>query len=79
MKLRRRSTSNYNRKCLRTVNVKNHTKLLQDLAMEKYNDNTDLLRKWGGGIMGLKTQAKLDKRAKSLAAEEAKKAASLRA
>jgi large subunit ribosomal protein L7Ae len=51
--------------------------LLQDLAKEKYNANADLIRKWGGGIMGLKTQAKLDKRAKALAAEEAKKLASL--
>mmetsp|Transcript_4696 Transcript_4696/g.13553 ORF Transcript_4696/g.13553 Transcript_4696/m.13553 type:complete len:263 (+) Transcript_4696:128-916(+) len=52
-------------------------KLLQDLAMEKYNNNPESLRKWGGGIMGLKTQAKLDKRAKAVAAEEAKKLASL--
>ena len=52
-------------------------KLLQDLAKEKYNANADLLRKWGGGVMGLKTQAKLDKRAKAVAAEEAKKLASL--
>ena len=51
--------------------------LLQNLAMEKYNSNVELLRKWGGGIMGLKTQAKLDKRAKAMAAEEAKKLASL--
>merc|ERR1712070_1246770 len=51
--------------------------LLADLAKEKYNDNADLVRKWGGGIMGLKTQAKLDKRAKALAVEEAKKLASL--
>lgn len=52
-------------------------KLLSDLAMEKYNNNGELMRKWGGGLMGLKTQAKLDKRAKAVAAEEAKKAASL--
>lgn len=52
-------------------------RLLQDLGNEKYNNNPDLIRKWGGGIMGLKTQAKLDKRAKALAAEEAKKLASL--
>ena len=45
--------------------------------MEKYNSNAELVRKWGGGIMGLKTQAKLDKRAKAVAAEEAKKLASL--
>lgn len=51
--------------------------LLKDLAMEKYNKNSDLVKKWGGGIMGLKTQAKLDKRAKAVAAEEAKKLASL--
>lgn len=52
-------------------------KLLQDLGLEKYNNNPELLRKWGGGIMGLKTQAKLDKRAKAVAVEEAKKAATL--
>lgn len=52
-------------------------RLLQDLAKEKYNENPNLIRKWGGGIMGLKTQAKLDKRAKALAVEEAKKLASL--
>jgi large subunit ribosomal protein L7Ae len=51
--------------------------LLRNLANEKYNDNPDLIRKWGGGIMGLKTQAKLEKRAKLVAAEEAKKLASL--
>jgi large subunit ribosomal protein L7Ae len=51
--------------------------LLKNLALEKYNNNADLVRKWGGGIMGLKTQAKLDKRAKAVAIEEAKKKASL--
>jgi len=51
--------------------------LLQGVAEEKFNKNAELVRKWGGGIMGLKTQAKLDKRAKAMAAEEAKKLASL--
>lgn len=51
--------------------------LLQNLALEKFNQNAELMRKWGGGIMGLKTQAKLDKRAKALAVEEAKKLATL--
>jgi len=51
--------------------------ILKDLAMEKFNNNPDLIKKWGGGIMGLKTQAKLDKRAKAMAVEEAKKLASL--
>lgn len=53
-------------------------KIFQNLALEKFNKNADLVRKWGGGIMGLKTQAKLDKRAKALAIEEAKKTASLK-
>jgi len=51
--------------------------LLKNLAMEKYNKNSELTRVWGGGIMGLKTQAKLDKRAKAMAIEEAKKKLSL--
>merc|ERR1711957_806134 len=44
----------------------NQLTICQNLAREKYNDNMDLQRKWGGGIMGLKTQAKLDKRAKAM-------------
>lgn len=51
--------------------------LLKNLANEKYNNNSQLTKVWGGGIMGLKTQAKLDKRAKAMAIEEAKKKASL--
>jgi large subunit ribosomal protein L7Ae len=51
--------------------------LLRNLATETFNNNGDLVRKWGGGKMGLKTQAKLDKRAKAMALEEAKKMASL--
>lgn len=39
----------------------------------KYEDVT-ARRKWGGGIMGLKTQKKLELRAKAIAAEAAKKA-----
>merc|ERR1712176_61871 len=50
-----------------------HMDLLKSLAMEQYNNNVELVRKWGGGVMGLKTQAKLDKRAKVMAVEEAKK------
>jgi large subunit ribosomal protein L7Ae len=65
--------------CLAGVNKEDaaQLKLLADLAKEKYNNNADLVRKWGGGLMGLKTQAKLDKRAKAAAIEEAKKLASL--
>jgi len=65
--------------CITTVGKEDESqlKLLSELAMEKFNTNPDTTRKWGGGIMGLKTQAKLDKRAKALAIEEAKKAATL--
>ena len=40
----------------------------------QFNDNASVARKWGGGIMGLKTQAKLAKREKQIQAELAKKA-----
>merc|ERR1712125_194560 len=56
---------------------KSQLTLLKDLAVEKFNDNVDHVRKWGGGIMGLKTQAKLELRRKAMEKEEAKKAASL--
>mmetsp|Transcript_7699 Transcript_7699/g.11343 ORF Transcript_7699/g.11343 Transcript_7699/m.11343 type:complete len:93 (+) Transcript_7699:766-1044(+) len=53
----------------------NQLDIMKNLSKEKFNNNVDLVRKWGGGVMGLKTQAKLDKRAKAMAIEEAKKAA----
>ncbi|DBA04470.1 TPA: hypothetical protein N0F65_010066 [Lagenidium giganteum] len=40
----------------------------------KFTDDAATRRKWGGGIMGLKTQKKLELRAKAIAAEQAKKA-----
>ncbi|EQC32896.1 50S ribosomal protein L7Ae [Saprolegnia diclina VS20] len=40
----------------------------------QFNDESTHRRKWGGGIMGLKTQKKLELRAKAVAAELAKKA-----
>ena len=46
---------------------------IADLARAQFNENGEATRKWGGGIMGLRTQAKLDKREKMLAAEAAKK------
>lgn len=51
-------------------------KTLQDNFTAQFNDNVE--RKWGGGLMGLKTQAANTKRAAVLALEEAKKAASKR-
>ncbi len=65
--------------CLCLVGVNKEDKqtltMLQTAAKEKFNNNAELTRKWGGGLMGLKTKAKLEKRAKAVAAEEAKKAA----
>jgi len=43
-------------------------------ANAKFAANVDARRKWGGGIMGLKTQKRLEKRAKMLEAELAKRA-----
>ena len=40
----------------------------------KIQFNETVERKWGGGLMGLKTQAKLEKRRKAIEAEKAKKA-----
>ena len=60
---------------LTKVNKEDENKLrvLSDNFKAQFNDNPE--RKWGGGIMGLKTQAKLEKRRKQIEAEEAKKTA----
>lgn len=47
---------------------------LVDLCRSQYNDNANALKKWGGGVMGLRTQARLAKREAAIAAELAKKA-----
>jgi len=39
----------------------------------QFNDNVDVRRKWGGGIMGVKSQHVTQKREKALAIEQAKK------
>jgi len=41
----------------------------------QYNENRDLLRKWGGGVMGIKNQHMMAKREKLREIELAKKAA----
>ncbi len=48
---------------------------LVEVAEAKFVNNVELRRKWGGGLMGLKTNARLEKRAKALAIEQAKRAA----
>lgn len=45
-----------------------------EMANAKFANNADVRRKWGGGLMGLKTQRALEKREKLIAAELAKKA-----
>lgn len=45
-----------------------------DISNAKFRDNAEARRKWGGGIMGLKTQRRLEKREKLIQAELAKKA-----
>jgi len=57
---------------LTSVKPEDNNKLatLQQNARAQFNQN--VVRKWGGGIMGLKTVAKLDKRKKQLDAELAK-------
>lgn len=59
--------------CLTGVNPEDEAALnsLKDSFTVKYAEN----KKWGGHIMGLKTQRKLEIRAAAIAAEKAKKAA----
>lgn len=45
-----------------------------EVADARFRDNADGRRKWGGGIMGLKTQKRLEKREKLIQAELQKKA-----
>jgi len=63
--------------CLTEVNKEDKHKLesLRTSFTETFNNTVE--RKWGGGIMGLKTQKRLEIRDKALAAEAAKKAALL--
>lgn len=57
---------------LTAVKSEDKTKLktLQDNFHAQYN--TTVVRKWGGGVLGLKTVAKLEKRRKQIEAEKAK-------
>mmetsp|Transcript_12253 Transcript_12253/g.19797 ORF Transcript_12253/g.19797 Transcript_12253/m.19797 type:complete len:258 (+) Transcript_12253:103-876(+) len=60
---------------LTEVDAEHSAKLatLQDVCRAQFNNNKDALKKWGGGIMGLRTQNKLAQRAAAVAAEERKK------
>lgn len=58
---------------LTSVNKEDEGKLksLSDNFRTQFNETIE--RKWGGGLMGLKTQAKLEKRRQQIEAEEKKK------
>lgn len=62
--------------CLTGVESGDEKKLQQvaETCMTMFNDNAQANRQWGGGNMGLKTQKRLEIRARMLAAEQAKKA-----
>ena len=62
--------------CLTEVNKedKNKLKSLCDNFDAQFNNNAKLLKTWGGGQMGHKTVAKVEKREAALAAEATKKA-----
>lgn len=63
---------------LTKVNKDDESKLksLTENFHAQFNEQVE--RKWGGGVMGLKTQAKLDKRQKQLELEKSKKEAAQR-
>lgn len=60
--------------CLTAVNREDESKLNSLKSNFRAQFNEGFQRKWGGGIMGLKTQRKLEKRQKAIEAELAKKA-----
>lgn len=47
----------------------NELSRLCDSVRIQFNDNVEVRRRWGGGIMGIKSQHKMDKRAKARQAE----------
>jgi large subunit ribosomal protein L7Ae len=63
---------------LALVNIKQEDEAalarIAELSNAKFRDNAELRRKWGGGVMGLKTRRRLEKREKLIQAELAKKA-----
>ena len=48
---------------------------LCDAFRAQFNDSKDVLRRWGGGVMGLKTQSKIAQREAAIEAERRKKEA----
>merc|ERR1712129_232058 len=63
--------------CIAITAVQNEDKKeLDTLANNfkaQFNENADVRRKWGGGIMGIKSQHVMQRREKAIQAEQAKK------
>merc|ERR1719343_175459 len=63
--------------CVAITAVQNEDKKELDTLMTnfkaQFNDNADVRKKWGGGIMGIKSQHVMQRREKALQAEQAKK------
>merc|ERR1712194_129977 len=60
---------------LTTVNQedKNEMEKLAENFKAQFNDNAEVRRRWGGGIMGIKSQHVMQRREKALQLEQAKK------
>lgn len=63
--------------CVALENVKkediNDLEKLCKIVRAQFNDNTDLRRRWGGGMLGLRSRHRLERREKMAAVEAAKK------
>jgi len=60
---------------LTTVRTEDQTELnkLADNFKAQFNDNAELRRRWGGGIMGMKSQHVMQRRERAIQIEQAKK------
>lgn len=60
---------------LRPEDKAEFTKIVETINSSFTDRFDDIRRKWGGGVMGMKSQHKLEKRRKAIEAEEAKRVA----
>merc|ERR1712050_38459 len=63
--------------CIAITSVQSEDKKELDTLMNnfkaQFNDNSDVRKRWGGGIMGIKSQHVMQRREKAIQAEQAKK------
>ena len=61
--------------CITAVRKEDKTEFetLAKTMKAEFNDNAELRRKWGGGVMGQKSNHVIEKREKAIAIEQAKK------